>query len=108
MVSFAELVFTATGAFVIWTIKGFKGQFNDHMVTLDQRNTIRGMTRLGLGIVIWVTALWTVSKILTKSDEQPAYFEGTTIITTDEELKKLLKDRDLKLDKSKDTINGQH
>lgn len=77
MVSFPELVLTATGAFVIWATKGFKGQFNDQMVTLDQRNTMRGITRLGLGIVIWVTALLTVGKILTKPDEQPVYYEGT-------------------------------
>ncbi|MBL7873248.1 MAG: hypothetical protein JNM78_16635 [Cyclobacteriaceae bacterium] len=78
MVSFPELVLTASGAFFIWAVKGFKGKFNDEMVTLDQRGSLRGYTRLGLGITIWVMSLLIVGKILTKPEQQPLYFEGTT------------------------------
>jgi hypothetical protein len=78
MVSFPELVLTATGAFFIWAVKGFKGKFNDEMVTIDQRHSLKGIIRLCLGITIWGASLLMVGKILSKPEQQPLYFEGTT------------------------------
>lgn len=78
MVTFPELVLTATGSFFIWAVNGFKGKFNDEMVTLDQRTSLRGYTRLGLGIIIWGASLLIVGKILSKPEQPPLYFEGTT------------------------------
>lgn len=53
MVTFPELVLTATGAFVVWAIKGFKGKFDNEMVHLDKRHSIKGIVRLCIGTAIW-------------------------------------------------------
>ncbi len=50
----SKFFFTATGAFAIWMTKGFKGSFDNEMVSIDERNSTKGTVRYFLGFGIWV------------------------------------------------------
>ena len=90
MVTFPELVLTATGAFVVWAIKGFKGKFDDEMVHLDKRHSIKGIVRLCIGTAIWIAALWTVSMLLSEP-ERTEYYEYIPNAKGELKLKKIYK-----------------
>jgi hypothetical protein len=69
----ATFLFTATGAFAIWATKGFKGSFNNEMVSPDERNSIKGIKRFYLGLAIWVLIIAVTSVILTRPTETKVY-----------------------------------
>jgi hypothetical protein len=50
----SNFFFTATGAFAIWMTKGFKGPFDNEMVSVNERNSSKGTVRYFLGFGIWV------------------------------------------------------
>lgn len=58
--------------------KGFKGKFDDHMVRLNDRHTLAGWTRFGIGLLFWVIAIFSVAGMLQSSkDEIILYYEIT-------------------------------
>lgn len=70
----SNLLFVSTGAFVIWMSKGFKGSFNDHMVSFDKRHSTQGYTRPFLGILIWGVVLVVLYNVL-KSEPDGLMYE---------------------------------
>lgn len=58
--------FTATGAFIIWLTKGFKGPFDNEMVAIDERNSTKGTLRFFLGLGIWILVAIITIKMLTR------------------------------------------
>jgi hypothetical protein len=73
MISFSTFIFTATGAFFVWAVKGFKGPFNHEMVSIDQRNSTKGILRFLLGLGFWIIILVVVAEILSSPDEVKGY-----------------------------------
>ena len=69
----STFLFTATGAFIIWMSKGFKGPFDKEMVSVAERNSTKGTIRYFLGIVIWVVVLMIAYVILTRPTETKGY-----------------------------------
>jgi hypothetical protein len=69
----STLLFTATGAFAIWMTKGFKGPFDNEMVSIDDRNSTKGTIRYFLGLGIWVAVLMIVIVLLTRPTETKTY-----------------------------------
>ena len=70
---FATFFFTATGAFAIWLAKGLQGAFDDEMVSVDGRSSIKGTVRYLLGFGIWVAILIIASILLTRPTKQKTY-----------------------------------
>jgi len=60
----ANFLFTTTGAFAIWMSKGFKGPFDNEMVSIDERNSTKGTVRFFLGLGIWVLVILIAASIL--------------------------------------------
>jgi hypothetical protein len=50
----SSFLFVSTGSFVLWAVKGFKGSFNDQMVSVDARHSKQGTIRFCLGLSVWV------------------------------------------------------
>lgn len=69
----STFLFTATGAFAIWMTKGFKGAFDNEMVSIADRNTTKGTIRYFLGLGIWVTVLLIATVLLTRPTETKTY-----------------------------------
>ena len=69
---------------------GFKGKFNDEMVPLDKRHSIKGIVRLCIGMAIWIAALWTVSMLLSEP-ERTDYYEYIPNAKGELKLKKISK-----------------
>ena len=69
---------------------GFKGKFNDEMVPLDKRHSIKGIVRLCIGTAIWIAALWTVSMLLSEP-ERTEYYEYIPNAKGELKLKKISK-----------------
>jgi len=61
----STFLFTATGIFVIWMTKGFKGTFNSEMVSVKNRNSTKGTAAYFLGMGVWVALLIIVVSLLT-------------------------------------------
>ena len=55
MIMIHTFIFTVTGAFMIWAFKGFKGRLDDEMVSIEQRNSAKGLVRFFIGFVVWMT-----------------------------------------------------
>jgi hypothetical protein len=59
-----KFLFTATGAFAIWLTKGFKGSFDNEMVSPYERNSTKGTRRYLLGMAIWFVLLIALAIVL--------------------------------------------
>ena len=74
--SFIILLFTATGSFLIWCTKGFKGSFNNVMVSVNERQTYKGRMRLFLGMAVWAVLLLIVSSMLATPEEETKTYKA--------------------------------
>lgn len=61
----STFIFTSTGIFVIWMTKGFKGTFEQEMVSVKQRNSTKGTVAWFLGLGVWILVLVIVASLLT-------------------------------------------
>jgi hypothetical protein len=68
-----SFIFITTGSFLVWMTKGFKGAFDDGMVSPDERNSMKGTQRYFLGLAIWITIFIVISMILSKPVETKKY-----------------------------------
>ena len=66
----STFLFITTGAFAFWLTKGFKGPFNNEMVSINERLSTRGTVRYFLGMGIWIAILIVASVILSRPDEK--------------------------------------
>lgn len=78
--AFTTFLFTITGSFIIWLTKGFKGHFNEEMVSIDERHSTKGNIRYYLGIGAWIFIIVLTGAILARPTQKKAY----KIIKTDE------------------------
>lgn len=69
----STFIFTVTGAFAIWLTKGFKGPFDKEMVSINERNSVKGRARYFLGMAIWIGFIIILSVILTRPAKTKAY-----------------------------------
>ena len=69
----ATFLLITTGAFAIWVTKGFKGPFNNEMVSVDERNSAKGTLRFFFFFLIWILFIVVASVMLTRPTETKAY-----------------------------------
>jgi hypothetical protein len=69
----SRFLFTATGAFAMWMIKGFEGPFDKEMVSIDERNSTKGTVRFFLGLGIWISIIVVAAAILTRQPKTKTY-----------------------------------
>ena len=71
----STFIFILTGSFAVWATKGFKGSFNNAMVSIEQRNSTKGNIRYFLGLGIWILILVIAGVILSRPTK-PQSYEG--------------------------------
>ena len=63
----------STGTFAIWMFKGFKGPLKNELVSVDERNSTKGIKRIVLGILIWILIALIIVAIFREKAETRTY-----------------------------------
>lgn len=69
----STFLFIATGSFSVWMIKGFKGPFDQEMISIDERHSRKGTIRYYLGMCIWIAIFISITIVMTKPTKQKFY-----------------------------------
>jgi hypothetical protein len=62
-----------TGAFTIWMFKGFRGSLDKELVSVEGRNSTKGVIRIILGFLIWIIIVLVVVAIFKIKTETQTY-----------------------------------
>ena len=80
----------ATGSFLLWGLKGFKGPFNDQMVSRDEGLTFGALLRSIAGLAFWLLVALFIGRMISRDTVTRTYR------LTDDEVKKLEKQMEKK------------
>lgn len=90
MYRISNFILTATGSFLIWTARGFRGRFNEQMVGHAESMKWKGVIRSLMGLLFWVFVFIIVGKMTMKRTTTNAYkLNNEQVKELQEELKKL-------------------